>query len=325
VTPFAEGNVADVLSLAMDRAARGERPAGHWIVAESAKDRYPNLAAEIQRDKLSWISAIALEKALAQAGIAATDVAPERLGLSFGCALAGQLGMIEFANEVREQSARFVSPIHFPNTVGNYAAGALARAYGIRGPNITLACGAASGLAAIGEACSWLNAGVADVVIAGGADVVSSALATGMMNEHPVVSEGACLFVLESQSRATARGARPIGLILNFHNVPAIRPQGHLHFANVPPNLISCADRAIHGAISIESSVGYCLGALGAAAPAAALGALSGKDVPGSGNESGGSLIGRKSVADSQDGDKRLAYVVAADDAGNMRVMMVGV
>ena len=56
--------------------------------------------------------------------------------------------MIRFAEEVRAQSPRFVSPIHFPETVGNYLAAALARGFGFRGPNLTLA-GDSAGMEAV--------------------------------------------------------------------------------------------------------------------------------------------------------------------------------
>lgn len=154
---------------------------------------------------------------LAAKQLASRPFAAERVGLAIGCALAGQSGMIDFAEDVRKESARFVSPIRFPQTVGNYPAGALARAFGLRGPSLTVACGSASALAAIQEAIGWIRDGAADAVIAGGVEVFSAALAAGLAEEsaddtRPFI-DSACLFVIERHELAASRGApRMIGI-----------------------------------------------------------------------------------------------------------------
>lgn len=138
VTPFSAGSVADVLTAA--ETSRGLQPARsspraetsgshgddlYWAVPDDMLGDYPGLSKEIKLDKGAWITAAAWEHARQQAGLQAESLNTERLGLVLGCGLAGQSGMIDFANEVRQQSPRFVSPIHFPQTVGNYIAGAL--------------------------------------------------------------------------------------------------------------------------------------------------------------------------------------------------------
>ena len=247
----------------------------YWAVPKKRLDDYPDVPREIQRDKGSWVTAIALGHALRQAAIGQDAPAAERLGLVLGCGLAGQLGMIDFANEVREQSARFVSPIHFPQTVGNYIAGALARGYGIRGPNLTLASGRASGLDAIVEARELLDNGSADVVIAGGTDVLSKELAQGLAEPGALLSEGACLFVLESAERAAARGIVPLAMLAGRDQPPGG------HSAPSPATAILSTPSTRHpGAIFIEHWIGRCPGAAGAASVAAAIGAAGGYEVP---------------------------------------------
>jgi len=167
------------------------------LVSDAVRDRGPSLNAEVKADKGAWMTAVAIEHALSQAGLSREAIAPERTGLVIGSALAGQLGMIEFAGEVREQTPRFVSPLHFPQTVGNYMAGAIARAYDLKGPNVTIASGTASGLDAIIEGCELLEAGDADVVLAGVTEVRTDALAQAFSNELGASVEGAVWFVLE--------------------------------------------------------------------------------------------------------------------------------
>jgi 3-oxoacyl-(acyl-carrier-protein) synthase len=270
VTPFAAGTIGEVLATARDGAARPEPGSGFWAVPDHIRDPYPDLAAEISRDKAAWLTAVALEIVCRDADIEIKDLDAERVGMVLGCALAGQLGMMCFAEEVREQSARFVSPIHFPQTVGNYIAGALARAYDVRGPNATLACGLASGLEALIEGCSLLAAGHADVILAGGVDTLSDELALGLAEPDLTLSEGACLFALERASSARARGARLLAEV-----------KGHTHHARTSPpapggpsRVLSAASSPYPGAVFIEHWIGRCFAALGAAAAAAAIGAI---------------------------------------------------
>ncbi len=172
VTPFAADSISDVLAAARQPAC--------WTVPDERLDDFPDLSNELKHDRGAWMTAVALEHACRSASVELKSLDSGRVGLVLGCGLAGQLGMIDFADEVRQQSPRFVSPIHFPQTVGNYIAGALARGYDIRGPNITLASGATSGLDAIVEACSLLACGSADLVFAGGTEQLSKALAEGL-------------------------------------------------------------------------------------------------------------------------------------------------
>jgi 3-oxoacyl-(acyl-carrier-protein) synthase len=125
--------------------------------------------------------------------------------------------MMQFAREVKQQTPRFVSPLHFPQTVGNYAAGALARALKINGPNLTFGAGPHAGLAAVSEAAQLVKAGWADLFIAGGTDTVGTNLLPAMIDAGMVhtagpfasrPAEGACFVTIESEAHARQRNAR---------------------------------------------------------------------------------------------------------------------
>lgn len=210
VTPFAAGSGDRVMAAASE--ARCERGADYWAVPDALLDRYPDFGAEIKRDRASWISGASLVHACEQACVEPGAWPADRIALVVGTAFAGQLGMIGFASEVRGQSARFVSPIHFPQTVGNYVAGVLSRAFRIQGPNLTISTGAASGLAAVTRACDILNDDAADLVIAGGFEVLSGELVRGLGGStfgdtHAGVwSEGACVYVLQRADDAAGSG-----------------------------------------------------------------------------------------------------------------------
>jgi 3-oxoacyl-[acyl-carrier-protein] synthase II len=70
-----------------------------------------------------------------------------------------------------------VSPLAVPLSMPNSVASAVARFFGIRGPVLTTCAACASGTVAIGEALHLLRADRADVVLVGGVDAVTHALA----------------------------------------------------------------------------------------------------------------------------------------------------
>ena len=312
VTPFAIGSISEVLAAARGVAPPSAPDDGFWGVPELDTDEHPHLPAELRGNKGNWMAALALEHACRTASLDIAQVDHNRLGLVLGCALAGQLGMITFANEVREQTARFVSPIHFPQTVGNYTAGALARAYGIRGPNLTVACGVASGLEAVAEGYGLLTCGRADVVVAGGVDALSKDMASGLSEPDLLLSEGACLFTLERVSRVVDRGVEPLATIVGFSHEAASAPVS----TGVPGRIVSSTDRTVEGAIFVEHRVGRCFAALGVAAVAAAIGVARGDHVPftkvtGEGTVSTGSGARSASAAERAAG----AIVSATDES----------
>jgi 3-oxoacyl-[acyl-carrier-protein] synthase II len=200
VTPFAAGIGNAVLQAEAATLCSGGD--SYWAVPDDFLQRYDSFPAELKRERGAWITAGALSHACEDAAVKPADFPPERIALVVGSALAGQIGMISFAEEVRAQSARFVSPIHFPQTVGNYIAGALSRAFNIQGPNLTISNGAASGLLAISAACDLLVDGAADIALAGGTEVLSDVLVRSLGGSEfgdtnaGVWSEGACIYVL---------------------------------------------------------------------------------------------------------------------------------
>ncbi len=265
VTPFASGSVDDVLTAAKTASADLPDGTAYWAIPDDVVEQCADFSKELRSDKASWITALAVRCALTDAALDLTKTPSERVGLVVGCALAGQHGMITFADEVRTQSARFVSPIHFPQTVGNYVAGALSRGFNIRGANQTLAAGDASGIEAILEGAQLLRSGRVDVVLAGGTEQWSEQLAIGFSQPNQRLGEGACMFVMEREDHAVNRNARVLGRLTGESEEYA---------------LSSTAGFRVPGAVFIEHWIGRCMGAGGAAALAAAIGAVNGMTVP---------------------------------------------
>ncbi len=269
VTPFGVGAPSEVLPLLRRDEPLKPCDEGYWAVADSLLSEFSELPSEVRRDKGAWMASAALVCACKQALLDPKSWNEEKVGLFLGDAMAGQRGMISFANDVRKQGPRFVSPIQFPQTVGNFISGAIARAFGIRGPMATLANGSASGLDAIREACSTLANHRCDFVLAGSVCRLSEELVVGFDQPQTAFSEGACFFVLERSEDAKKRGVKVDALIgagrLADSNEPAEEKKSH-----------AMADETTE----IEDWTGDSLANLGCSAVAAALGVKLGLDLP---------------------------------------------
>lgn len=166
-------------------------------IPDSILEQLPDVSAELGRERSGRIAGAALLFAARQAGVALPPPDPARVGLIFSEPRAGQAGMIRFAEEVREQSPRFVSPIHFPETVGNYLAGALARSLGLRGANLTVCGGTSVGVEAFAEAVLLMLCGRADLMFVGGYDAPATGPgASSGLADTPVI-ESACFVLLQ--------------------------------------------------------------------------------------------------------------------------------
>lgn len=215
VTPFAHGTIEAVRTAAsMAIAAHGADASGVLRGARISDElvrALPAVSEEVARDRASRIAARALQLAYEEAGVTRANFPVERIGLCLDYASAGVGGMIAFANDVRKQSARFVSPIRFPQTVGNYVAGAIARACNIRGPNETLAGCDESNRFSIDEARDLLIEGDADLMFAGVMSLQVTELGDSSAGFSQLEMENVWFVALELKSHAESRAARILG------------------------------------------------------------------------------------------------------------------
>src|SRR6185503_8475877 len=164
---------------------------------------------------------------------------PARVGILFGTAIGGFLGIMEQAEVMRERGPTRVTPTFIPSVLVDAASGQLAISLGFRGPNYAPVSACATGSHAIGEAAELIRRGDADAVLAGGAEACIHPLIfagfsamRGLVaeEEHPprasrpfdatragfVIGEGACVLVLEEMDAARARGATIYAEILGY-------------------------------------------------------------------------------------------------------------
>ena len=188
-------------------------------------------------DRSVLFAMAATGEAVADAGLEVTD--PERTGVVVGSAIGG-IGIIEEQQRVlSDKGPGRVSPTFLPNCLVDTATSYIATKLGALGPNFAVVSACATGSHAIGEAADLIKRGRADVFVAGGTEACITPLvlagfcqmqALAARNDEPhaasrpydrarsgfVIAEGAAVVVLESESRARARGAKVYAEVLGY-------------------------------------------------------------------------------------------------------------
>ncbi|MGO4300168.1 beta-ketoacyl-[acyl-carrier-protein] synthase family protein [Leifsonia sp. RAF41] len=183
------------------------------------------------------------------------DVAPERLGVDFATGIGGVWTLLDAWDTLRERGPRRVLPMTVPMLMPNAAAAAVSMHFEARAFARTVASACASSTESIVNAYDHLQAGYADVVIAGGTESAihpitvasfSSMQALSRRNDDPahasrpysvdrdgfVMGEGAASLVLETEEHALARGARIYaelaggGVTADSYHITANDPEG---------------------------------------------------------------------------------------------------
>lgn len=217
----------------------------------------PARAAQLRHmDTLARLAVAAVELAL---GDAALDLSkPDRgedvgvaLGTGYGCLAAN----VAFLEGIRDRGPRLGNPLIFQNTVPNAATGYISIDQQIRGPNATFASGWTAGMEALDFGFQQIADGDVHTMIVAAADAlcpqVVDTLAqrallspTGLPRPYDrrrdgtVLSEGACVLILEELQAARQRGARIYAEVLGMGHAsdPGVDP---------PRALASAVDHAL--------------------------------------------------------------------------------
>ena len=182
---------------------------------------------------------IAMEEALADAGLAPAEISHERTGVVMGSGGPSTRTIVEAADKTREFGPRRIGPTQVPKAMSSTNSATLAVAFKILGVNYSISSACATSIHCIGHAAELIQWGKQDIVFAGGGeelDWTMSALfdAMGAMsskyNDRPavasrpydanrdgfVIAGGAGVVVLEDLERAKARGATIHGEIVGY-------------------------------------------------------------------------------------------------------------
>jgi 3-oxoacyl-[acyl-carrier-protein] synthase II len=195
------------------------------VAAEDVLER-----VELKRlDPSSQFALIAGREAWADAGAPETE--PERFAIDWATGIGGVWTLLNAWDALRERGPRRVMPMTVPMLMPNAPGAAIGMDLHARAGIRTVVSACASSTESVANAYEHLQAGLADVIIAGGSEAAIHPLpiaafanmqALSKRNDSPetasrpydvtrdgfVLGEGAAALVLETEEHAKARGAR---------------------------------------------------------------------------------------------------------------------
>ncbi|ESQ74195.1 3-oxoacyl-ACP synthase [Asticcacaulis sp. AC402] len=183
---------------------------------------------------------IAMEQAIAAAGLEKSEISNERSGIIFGSGGPSTRAIVEAADITREKnSPKRIGPFAVPKAMSSGPSATLATWFEIRGINYSISSACATSVHCIGAAAEQIQMGKQDLIFAGGTEELDWTLsdmfdAMGAMssnfNDRPavasraydrdrdgfVIAGGAGLVVVEDYEHAKARGANIIAEIVGY-------------------------------------------------------------------------------------------------------------
>ncbi len=184
-------------------------------------------------------ASIALEQAIADAGLTEEESSHPRTGLIIGSGGTSAENVVATADVMRKKGLKRLSPFMVPRTMSSTVSACLTNTFHIKGISYSISSACATGSHCIGAALEQIQLGKQDIVFAGGSDEehwtqtsmfdAMGALST-RYNDRPeqasrpydknrdgfVVANGAGLVVVEELQRAKKRGARIYGEVVGY-------------------------------------------------------------------------------------------------------------
>lgn len=174
---------------------------------------------------------LAMEQAIADAGLAESDVSHPKTGLIMGSGGPSTSNMLLAWDNFRDKGVKKVGPYMVPRSMSNTNSACLATPFKIKGVNYSISSACATSAHCIGNAAELIQLGKQDIVFAGGGEEVHWTMtvlfdAMGALsskyNDRPtaasrpydvardgfVISGGGGVLVMEELEHAKARGAR---------------------------------------------------------------------------------------------------------------------
>jgi 3-oxoacyl-[acyl-carrier-protein] synthase II len=211
-------------------------------IAAQAEDCAPDgmSAKDLRRrDRYTRFALYAADQAWAQAGLADSNVDPNRCGAIVGSGVGGFDTIQEQVTVLVQRGPRRVSPLLAPMALVNMASSEVCIRLGLCGPNRAVVTACATGNHCVADAADAIRLDKADVMLAGGSEATivpiclagfSSMKALSRRNDDPerasrpfdadrdgfVMGEGAGVLILESEAHAKARGAEILGEVAGY-------------------------------------------------------------------------------------------------------------
>jgi 3-oxoacyl-[acyl-carrier-protein] synthase II len=135
---------------------------------------------EVRRnDRFIQLALAAAEMAMQDSGLDMSKEDPERAGAIIGAGLGGLATIEEWNKVYLEKGPKRITPFFIPSIIANLAPGQISVKYGFKGPNYSCVSACATGNHSIGDALMVIERGMADVMMAGGAEATITPLGIG--------------------------------------------------------------------------------------------------------------------------------------------------
>lgn len=196
---------------------------------------------------------IAMQQAVADAGLEDEQISNPRTGLIMGSGGASSFNQVESADILREKGLKKVGPFRVPRVMASTVSACLATPYKIKGLNYSISSACATSTHCVGNAFEQIQWGKQDIVFAGGGEEEHWSLsmlfdAMGALstkyNETPetasrpydatrdgfVSAGGGAVLVMEELEHALARGAKIYAEVVGYgatsDGVDMVQPSG---------------------------------------------------------------------------------------------------
>jgi len=178
-------------------------------------------------------------QAIEDAGLDQAEFEAERAGAAIGSGIGGITAIEQATLQIHESGPRKVSPFFVPGSIINMISGNLSIRFGLKGPNIAVTTACTTGTHNIGIAGNMISNNLADIMVAGGAEMAASPVGLGgfcaaralsTRNDEPqkasrpwdkdrdgfVLGDGAGILVLEELEHALKRGSKIYAELIGF-------------------------------------------------------------------------------------------------------------
>ncbi|MGQ3676692.1 beta-ketoacyl-ACP synthase I [Xanthobacter sp. TB0139] len=240
------------ISFADDYAELGFRSQVHGKPTLNAEEVVDRRAMRFHGGGTAW-NHVAMEQAIADAGLEETEVSNIRTGLVMGSGGSSTKTIVDAADTTRTKGPKRVGPFAVPKAMASTASATLSTWFKIKGLSYSISAACATTNICIGNAYELIQYGKQDIIFAGGCEDLHwtlSVLFDGMgamssgYNDRPqvasraydanrdgfVISGGAGVLVLEELEHAKARGAKIYAEIVGYgatsDGVDMVAPSG---------------------------------------------------------------------------------------------------
>jgi 3-oxoacyl-[acyl-carrier-protein] synthase II len=200
---------------------------------------YINRKDARRMDRFAQLSVAASREAVENSGLKIELLNHDNIAVVVGSGIGGLTTLFEQTKILLENGPSRMSPFMVPMMISDMAGAQVSIALGLKGPNLCTTSACSSSSDAIGVAYEVIKRGDAEAAITGGSEAIVNMLgicafnalkALSTKNDTPeqascpfdkerdgfIISEGACLLVLESLEHAKKRGANILAEVIAY-------------------------------------------------------------------------------------------------------------